>query len=108
MPNQVTITISSTDASSVIDRSVDTTPAPLPIDTLRGQADTSGPANAVSFGEAPAPLPLDQLLLGSSLQDSTAPAPSALDYLVSARNGSAPSPLPPDDLQSDGKDRPSR
>lgn len=103
MPNEVTITISSTDSRSVIGGSADTPPSPLSTDALGAPADTSGLGDAQSSRQAPSPLPLDQLLLDFSQQDSAVPTPSTLEAPSSAGDGDAPSPLPLDELQSDEK-----
>jgi hypothetical protein len=108
MPNEVTITIScdsSTGGRSVIAGSADTSSSPLSIDALGAPAETSGLGDAQSSSKAQTPLPLDQLRLHSSHDDSAALAPSPLEPPSSAGDDVAPSPLPLDELQPDGMGR---
>ena len=101
MTNEVTITISSTDSHAIIGGSADTPPSPLSRDALGAPPDTPGLSDDQTSTQPPTPLPLDQLLLESSQQDSAAPAPSPIAAPSSAGNGVAPSPLPLDELETD-------
>lgn len=102
MPTEVKITISSPDSGVVGGGSADMPPSPLSLDALGAPEDSSAAvASEEPSGQAPTPLPLNQLLLESSSQESAAPTPSPLAALSSDNGGDAPSPMPLEDLQHD-------
>lgn len=98
MANKVTINITSPDPHSATAAQAETPPSPLSMDTIGPPAATPRRAGGETSGQAPTPLPLDQLLRDFPRRDPALPEPSLLADL-SPGDGGAPSPLPLDDLQ---------
>ncbi|MCU1515977.1 MAG: hypothetical protein JWQ75_698 [Pseudarthrobacter sp.] len=105
MPNDVTINISvgsSPGGQSGSDGSAGDAPSPASFGALGAPGNATARGDAPPSGDAPAPLPLDQLRAGSSHEDPTEPVPSPRESPSAEDGGDAPAPLPLDELRPDG------